>query len=91
MEKKEQAVISVLGGDHPGILAAAADEVAKNGGNIVNVNQAVMNQFFAMTMIIEIDRLSVHLDELQRLIQARLTDMKVFVMHENIFDAMHTI
>ena len=52
---KEKAVITVSGKDRKGILAAAATEVAKAGGNIVNVSQSVMDGIFHMAMIIEID------------------------------------
>ena len=91
MNEIERAVITIVGKDRVGILAGAAVEVAEAEGNVINVNQTVMDGFFTMTMIIDITRLSMSLDELQRRIAARFPDMTIHVMHENIFNAMHTI
>lgn len=91
MKNRESAVIVIVGRDHTGILAAAAAVVAKEDGNVINVNQTVMDGFFSMTMIIDITNLKSTLDVLEEEIQKSVPDMKVKVMHENIFDAMHTI
>ena len=91
MNDIERAVITIVGKDRVGILAGAAVEVAEAEGNVINVDQAVMDGFFTMTMIIDIGRLTISLDELQRRIGMRFPDMKIHVMHENIFSAMHTI
>ena len=88
---KEKAVITVSGKDRKGILAAAATEVAKAGGNIVDVSQSVMDGIFHMAMIIEIDELNVRLVDLQENIVNELPEMQIHVMHEDIFNAMHTI
>lgn len=91
MNDTERAVITIVGKDRVGILAGAAVEVAEANGNVINVNQTVMDGFFTMTMIIDITGLGISLDELQKKIEARFPDMKIHVMHENIFNAMHTI
>ena len=91
MNKIERAVITIVGKDRVGILAGAASEVAEAKGNVINVNQTVMDGFFTMTMIIDIGELTMSLDELQKSIEKRFPDMNIHVMHENIFNAMHTI
>ena len=91
MNKIERAVITIVGKDRVGILAGAASEVADAKGNVINVNQTVMDGFFTMTMIIDITDLALSLDELQKRIEERFPDMTTHVMHENIFSAMHTI
>ena len=91
MNKIERAVITIVGKDRVGILAGAASEVAEAKGNVINVNQTVMDGFFTMTMILDITDLALSLDELQKRIEERFPDMTTHVMHENIFSAMHTI
>ena len=91
MNDIERAVITVVGDDRVGILAKAATEVANVNGNIINVNQTVLDGFFTMTMIIDITKLTASLDELRQSIEGQLPGMKIHCMHENIFNAMHTI
>lgn len=87
----EKAVITIVGSDRTGILAAAATVVAKANGNVLNVDQDVNNDIFSMVMIIDVTRLNVSITKLQNEVSASVPDMVVHVMHENIFNAMHTI
>lgn len=87
----QNAILTVVGKDHTGILAAAAVAVAEAEGNIVDVTQSVMHGFFSMVMVVDVSNLKSTLDELQRRIEKDLPDMEIHLMHENIFNAMHTI
>jgi len=88
-----KAVISVVGQDRPGILAYVATECAKRSINIEDVTQKVLQDLFTMIMIVEIpeDVENFHkaADELESLGEAE--NLKIHVMHEDIFNAMHTI
>lgn len=86
-----QAVITVIGKDRVGILAQAASECAKLQANIVDVDQSILQDFFNMVMIVNIDDLTVDFEEFKQTIKDALTDMEVYVMHEDIFNAMHRI
>lgn len=91
MKDMERAVIVIIGNDRTGILAACATEVAKVNGNVINVNQAVMDGIFTMTMVIDIGAMTCTVDVLEESVQNAVPGLSVKVMHENIFDAMHTI
>ena len=88
-----RAVISVVGKDRPGILAFVATQCAERNINIVDVTQKVLQDLFTMIMIVEIpeDLDSMHkiADELESLGDSQ--NLKIHVMHEDIFNAMHTI
>ncbi len=86
-----QAVITVIGKDKVGILAKAATECAQLSANIVDVEQSIIQDFFTMVMIVNIDDLSVDFEAFKKKIKDALTDMEVYVMHEDIFNAMHKI
>ncbi|MBR2176800.1 MAG: ACT domain-containing protein [Clostridia bacterium] len=87
------AVITVLGKDNVGILAKVSNECAGVGVNIVEVTQSVLQGMFAMIMFVDITKSTVPFSELVD----RLTEtgdqlgVKIHVMHEDIFNAMHTI
>lgn len=88
-----RAVISVVGKDRPGILAYVATNCAERNINIVDVTQKVLQDLFTMIMIVEIpeDMEKKHevADELEALGEGQ--GLKIHVMHEDIFNAMHTI
>ncbi len=88
-----RAVITVIGHDMVGILSKVSAQCADANANIMDVNQTVMQDLFAMIMLIEISDMSCALSELGERLEKALDGMglKVHVMHQDIFDSMHRI
>ena len=88
-----KAVITVVGHDAKGIIAKVSTKCAERGGNIVEISQSVLNEYFAMIMVIEIAELNRPFtdfaNELKALGESENLDIRT--MHESIFDAMHKI
>ncbi len=88
-----KAVITVTGKDSVGIIAAVSACCAERGANITEITQNVLSEYFAMIMIVEIDKLSLPFadfaDDLAALGKARGLDIRA--MHEDIFNTMHHI
>ena len=88
-----KAVITVIGRDRVGIIAKVSTACAEYGANIVDITQSVLDQYFAMIMIAEIDHLTADFpafsDALAQL--GKENGLEVHCMHEEIFDAMHSI
>ncbi|MDD6920042.1 MAG: ACT domain-containing protein [Eubacteriales bacterium] len=85
------AVITVIGKDRVGILAATTAELAKANANILEVSQSILDDYFTMMMVVEIDDMNISLEELQDVLDKNVSKVKILVMHEDIFNAMHTI
>ncbi len=87
------AVITVLGKDTVGILAKVAAECAAVDVNILEVTQSVLQGMFAMIMYVDITDCKVPFSQLVDTLTAKGENMgvKIHVMHEDIFNAMHTI
>ena len=87
------AIITVIGRDRVGILAKISGVCAENSANVIDVNQTVMQNYFAMTMLVEIANLNCDFgDFAEKVAQAgRQIGTKVHVMHEDIFNSMHRI
>ncbi len=87
------AVLSVVGKDTVGILASVAGKCSDYKANVIDVSQTVINNYFAMFMIINIDALTIEfntfVDELTALGKEKALD--IHVMHEDIFNLMHQI
>ncbi len=88
-----KAVITVIGRDTVGILAKVSTVCAEHNANIIEVTQSVMEDLFAMVMLVDISNLKCDFSDLQNALGA-LGDaigMKIHVMHEDIFHSMHHI
>ena len=88
-----KAVVTVVGHDAKGIIAKVSAKCAEFGGNIVEISQSVLKEYFAMIMVVSIDELSVPftqmVDEFTKLGQDNGLDIRA--MHEDIFNSMHKI
>lgn len=88
-----RAVLTVIGKDMVGILAGVSGICAESGVNITEVSQSIMQELFAMIMMVDITESSVPFDVFSK----RLEDygdsnaLSIRVMHEDIFNSMHRI
>jgi ACT domain-containing protein len=87
------AVLSVVGKDTVGILAAVATKCAEYQANVNDVSQTIIDDYFAMFMIVNIDKLSIEFtDFVDELVDFGLKrNLDIHVMHEDIFNLMHKI
>ena len=88
-----RAVITVVGKDTVGILAKVSAMCAENGANIIDVTQTVMQDLFCMIMLCETGEMGAEfaafVDKAEALGNAN--NLKIHVMHEDIFNSMHRI
>lgn len=88
-----RAVITVIGKDKMGILAKVSSECAKYNANVTDVTQSILQDIFVMIMFIDTTDLTVQLKELSDILSELGNNMnlKIHVMHEDIFNTMHHI
>ena len=88
-----KAVITVTGKDKVGIIATTSTECSKFGVNILDISQTVMDEYFAMIMLVDIDNIntdfSAFADGMTSVGEKNGVDIRV--MHEDIFNTMHKI
>ncbi len=90
-----KCVISVLGADRTGIVAAVATVLTECNANIDDINQTILgeNEIFCMTMLATLNVESASFDE----VQDRLTKegerlgMQITIQREDVFRFMHEI
>ncbi len=88
-----KAVITVTGKDAVGIIAGVSNCCSEHGANIVDISQSVLQDYFAMIMLVDIDKLTIHFTDFVD-IMSKIGDEKglvIHTMHEDIFNAMHKI
>lgn len=93
MEKKEKAVITVIGKDVVGILAKVSAICAEEGVNVLEVTQSILQDLFVMVMLVDITDASVGVAQLADQFDelGEKMNLKIHVMHEDIFNSMHKI
>ncbi len=87
------AVLSVVGKDTVGILAAVAQKCAEHKANVNDVTQTIIDNYFAMFMIINIDKLDIEFNEFVDVMVnlGKERSLEIHCMHEDIFNLMHKI
>ena len=66
-----KVVITVVGVDRTGIIAAVSQIMAENKVNILTINQVILDGIFNMAMIVDMDNSDITLDTLQDLLKQK--------------------
>ena len=91
MEKKNTAIVTVVGKDTIGIIARVSAALAHHDANIQDISQTVLSGMFNMIMIVDISMTRfAHLEEAMAALGAEL-GLQIRVQRSEIFDAMHRI
>lgn len=93
-EKVSQiCIVTVTGADRVGIVARLATEMAKANINIVDINQKIMEDYFVMTMAVDVGRATLDMGQIRRKFDqvGRQMSLKITIQDENIFKAMHRV
>lgn len=88
-----RAVITVVGKDTVGIIAEVTGLLSKHRVNVMDISQSILQELFAMVMLVDFSASDVAFDELARMLEHRGEELgvKIHVMHEDIFTSMHKI
>lgn len=88
-----KAVLTVVGKDSVGILAKVSGSCAEHNVNVCEVSQSVLSDMFCMIMICDITDISCDFGDFSSKMKAlgEGMGMSIHVMHEDIFNSMHSI
>lgn len=88
-----KAVITVLGKDRVGIIASISTVLSDHAVNILDISQTILQDYFTMIMLVELDSERIALAELSdHLNVAGATlGVQVRLQHDDIFTAMHRV
>lgn len=86
-----RAIITVLGSDRPGIVAAVAGALSERSANIQDISQTILQGIFTMTMLVDLavadfSELKVRLDELANDLGVQIT-----MQREEVFRYMYRL
>ena len=87
------AIVTVVGRDRVGIIAAICNRLASHNVHILDISQTILQGSFTMVMAVDVSAATASFGELS----ASLTDLgremglSIRIQREEIFNAMHTI
>ena len=87
------AIVTVLGQDKVGIIAAVCNRLANYNVNILDISQTILQGAFTMVMAVDVSASTASFGELGRGLDDLGAEMglSIRIRREEIFDAMHNI
>ena len=88
-----KAIVTVIGKDQVGIIAAVCSLLAQYHVNVLDISQTILQEYFTMIMLVDITQNTVSFAELaEKLEQAgKERSLSIRIQREDIFEAMHRI
>ena len=93
-EKTSQiCIVTVTGADRVGIVARLATTMARANINIVDINMKIMEDYFVMTMAVDVAGATVDIGEIKKRLDRVAKDLSLMItiQDENLFKAMHRV
>ena len=88
-----KATVSVFAKNCKGITAYVTTLLAKNEINILDISQTLMQEYFAMIMLVDLTDCPLPFDQLARQLKEKGAErtLDIHIQRQDIFEAMHRI
>ena len=88
-----KAVVTVVGKDKVGIIAAVCQTLAAYNVNVLDISQTILQGFFTMMMVVDVSGTNVPLAQLAKDLDEKGKEMALSIrlQREDIFEAMHRV
>lgn len=89
----KKTIITVVGKDTVGIIAKVCTYLAENNINILDISQTIVNDYFNMMMIADMNQSTKSVSEVSDDLDKLGSEIGVIIkcQREEIFDSMHRI
>lgn len=91
--KSNRVIITVLGKDQIGIIAWVSSRLAEYSINILDISQTILQGFFTMIMIVDLEPAKIGMAELVNTLgeEGKARGLQINIQHEDVFTFMHRI
>ena len=88
-----KAIVTVVGKDQVGIIAAVCSHLAAYNANVLDIRQTVMQGYFTMMMVVDVSGSNIPVAELAQQMEEKGREMNLSIrlQREDIFEAMHRV
>ncbi|MBO0449987.1 ACT domain-containing protein [Enterococcus sp. MJM12] len=87
-----KAILTVIGQDKVGIIAGVSQKLADLDINILDVSQTIMEDYFTMTMMLQLKQ-TAEFESIKKALNlvGDSLGVKINIQNEEIFNAMHKL
>ena len=88
-----KAIVSVFAKDSKGITTYVTSLLAQNEINILDISQTLMQEYFAMIMLVDLADCPLPFNELATFLKERGLErsLDIHIQRQDIFEAMHRV
>ncbi len=88
-----RTIVTLVGKDHVGIIAAVCNYFAQNNINILDIKQTTVQEYINMILIVDVSGFGGKFDDLAKGLDDVGKDVNCVIkaQHEDIFEMMHRI
>ncbi|AEF94110.1 ACT domain-containing protein [Desulfotomaculum nigrificans CO-1-SRB] len=92
-QPSNRIIVTVIGQDRVGIIASVSGVLAQNNVNILDISQTILQGFFAMVLVADMEKSTVDLGGLKEKLNqlGQGLGVKIDAQHEDAFRYMHRI
>ena len=88
-----RAIVTVLGKDTVGIIAAVCVLLSQNKVNVLDISQTILQDYFTMVMMVDLTDCTASFADLAAELESAGAErgLSIRIQREDIFNAMHKI
>ena len=88
-----KAIVTVIGKDTVGIIAAVCALLSQHNVNVLDISQTVMQEYFTMIMMVDVGACTSSFADLASALEeaGKERGLSIRIQREDIFNAMHRI
>lgn len=88
-----KAIITVVGNDQVGIIAGVCTLLAENKVNVLDIDQSIMEGYFNMFMVVELENQGVKFDDISQCLKDLGSEkgIEITMQRTELFDEMYKI
>ncbi|MCR4316921.1 MAG: ACT domain-containing protein [Planctomycetes bacterium] len=88
-----RVIVTAVGMNHPGVLAELTSTISTQGGNVHDISQRIIQEYFHLFVLVDISSIQGDFQKFKESIEklTKAHDMVVSVHHEKVFRSLYRI
>jgi ACT domain-containing protein len=90
---RRRAVLTTTGRNQKGIVARVTGKIAELGGDILDISQTLVGDYFTMIIVVDTMSLGVPFADFKSTLETEVRDMglQAMMMHEDVVNSLHRV
>jgi ACT domain-containing protein len=89
----KRAVLTTTGTNRRGIVAKITQVIAEHGGDILDISQTLVSEYFTMIIVVDVSHLEGTFEQFKHGVTevAQSLGVQTMMMHEDVIAALHRV